>query len=240
LDDVGRGGRAELHGRAFEQFVTEILAGQPEVRDAGEGRDMADDLGVDLAARQDGRPVLLEVKAQTPQTEPRLREVVAQLKDAAERYSDAHPGMARPRLIAAFPGILSPRKQAPVASAQVEVWDGRFLRREARRLGIPAPAILATEEGEEPPSEREPADDLLRRLGHIVPGRESSIPFEKFCEDLLNYIFHPPLERVLYQSSTESRVNRRDFILPNYAQDGFWNFMRVHYHADYVVADAKN
>jgi hypothetical protein len=35
--------------------------------------------------------------------------------------------------------------------------------------------------------------------------------------------------------------NRRDYILPNYALDGgFWQFMRNHYSAHYVVAEVKN
>jgi hypothetical protein len=35
-------------------------------------------------------------------------------------------------------------------------------------------------------------------------------------------------------------VNRRDIILPNYATDGFWRFLRGTYSAEYVVVDAKN
>jgi hypothetical protein len=240
MDDVNRGGRAEFSGWAFERFVSEVLAGQPGVTGTDLGREAADDLGVDLATRQAGRPVLVQAKTRTPQTEARLRETQAQLKEAAERYSASHPGTTWPRLIAAFPGVLSPRKQTPAATSGIEIWDGRHLRREARRLGIPAPEILATEEGDEPSSQRDQSDDLLRRLARITPGRDTAIPFEKYCEDMLNYLFHPPLERAIYQSSTESRVTRRDFILPNYAQDGFWNFMRVRYHADFVVADAKN
>jgi hypothetical protein len=36
-------------------------------------------------------------------------------------------------------------------------------------------------------------------------------------------------------------ANRRDYVLPNYAVDGgFWQFMRAHYDAHYVVAEVKN
>jgi hypothetical protein len=38
----------------------------------------------------------------------------------------------------------------------------------------------------------------------------------------------------------ESGTNRRDLILPNYATNGTWRFLRGHYAADYVVAEAKN
>jgi hypothetical protein len=40
--------------------------------------------------------------------------------------------------------------------------------------------------------------------------------------------------------SDYSGANRRDFILPNAAADGFWYFLRNRYAADYVVVDAKN
>ncbi len=47
-------------------------------------------------------------------------------------------------------------------------------------------------------------------------------------------------QAAIAQPSDESKVNRRDFILPNYATDGFWRFLRDHYDADYVVAEVKN
>jgi hypothetical protein len=237
---VERGGRASAEGWAFERFVSDILAGQPEVTGVEGEIGAAGDLGVDIAGQQDGRIVLVEAKAQTPQTGARLRDVITRLQEASARYSRAHPGSPRPRLIVAFPEILSPRKETPVAAAQVEIWDGPFLQREARRLGVPSPGFLAAAEGEESSEEREPTDDLLRRLGRVLPGPANSVRFEKFCEDMLNFLFCPPLNQVIAQSSTESRVNRRDFIMPNYVQDGFWHFMRIHYHADFVVADAKN
>jgi hypothetical protein len=58
--------------------------------------------------------------------------MITQLKTAAARYRQAHPGSADPRLIVSFPGVLSPRKVVP---PDVEVRDGRFLQREARRFG---------------------------------------------------------------------------------------------------------
>lgn len=60
-------------------------------------------------------------------------------------------------------------------------------------------------------------------------------------EDLLNLLFVPPLNTVIAQSSTENGVNRRDFVMPNYASaESFWGFLRVHYRGDFIVADAKN
>jgi hypothetical protein len=224
-------------GWQFEQFVGEVLSRAYEIPATQLERDQAADLGVDFQAMQGGQPIFVEVKAQTPQTTRRLHDTIAQLKAAAARYRQANPRSPDPRLIIAFPGVLSPRKEVP---SDVEVWDGRYLQREARRFGIAPPAFLASAEGEERAEEREPAEDLMRRLSLISHGTSDWTRYEKFCEDLLRFLFCPPLQQVIPQSRNETGVNRRDFILPNYAPDGFWHFMRVNYHADFVVAEAKN
>jgi hypothetical protein len=49
------------------------------------------------------------------------------------------------------------------------------------------------------------------------------------------------LKPAIPQSCDTPNANRRDYILPNYSLDGeFWQFMRVHYDAHYVVAEVKN
>jgi hypothetical protein len=82
---------------------------------------------------------------------------------------------------------------------------------------------------------------LLGRLREIPPGRDGWPAYEKFCEDLLNFLFVPPLNLAIAQSRDGRGANRRDYVLPNYAVDGgFWQFMRAHYEAHYVVAEVKN
>ena len=50
-----------------------------------------------------------------------------------------------------------------------------------------------------------------------------------------------PLNPPIPQSRDERHVNRRDYVLPNYAADySFWQFMRTHYEAHLVVAEVKN
>jgi len=53
-------------------------------------------------------------------------------------------------------------------------------------------------------------------------------------------MFCPPLGHPLWESSDASGINRRDIILPNEAQTGFWAFLRQRYGADYIVVDPKN
>jgi hypothetical protein len=58
--------------------------------------------------------------------------------------------------------------------------------------------------------------------------------------DVLNFLFCPPLNPPIVQQRDDVGANRRDLIMPNYATRGFWHFMRNHYGADYIVAEAKN
>ena len=81
---------------------------------------------------------------------------------------------------------------------------------------------------------------LTQRLAQINPGRTDAPAYEKWCEDVLNFLFCPPLNPPIVQQRDNTGANRRDLILPNYASRGFWHFMRNHYSADFVVAEAKN
>jgi hypothetical protein len=86
-----------------------------------------------------------------------------------------------------------------------------------------------------------PGYDLVSRLAGIRPGTANWPAYEKYCEGLLSFLFVPPLNPPIPQSRDERHVNRRDYVLPNYATDySFWQFMRTHYEAHLVVAEVKN
>jgi hypothetical protein len=163
-----------------------------------------------------------------------------QLRAAAAKYVSAAGGNARPDLLAVFPGVLSRTKRETSRRGEVEIWDGRDLQRQARLLDIRVPAFVAAHEGEETAEDREPAEELAGRLADINPGRPDALAYEKWCEDVLNFLFCPPLNSPIVQQRDDIGANRRDLIMPNYATRGFWHFMRNHYGASYVVAGAKN
>lgn len=229
----------------FEQFVREILRRTPGISipdraDSLFSTRTMKDLGFDIEAVRDGRPLLVEIKSQTPQTSARLNDMTRQLRTAAAKYVNAAGRGARPQLLAVFPGVLSRSKRESSQHDEVEIWDGRDLQRRARQLGIRVPAFVATLEGEESAEDREPAEELTRRLADINPGRSDAPAYEKWCEDVLNFLFCPPLNAPIVQQRDDIGANRRDLIMPNYATRGFWHFMRNHYGADYIVAEAKN
>lgn len=227
----------------FKQFVREVLRHTPgvEVLDQPEARSMRD-VGFDIEALRYGRPLLVEIKTQTPQTSARLSHLTSQLWGAAARYRDRVGRGVHPELLFVFPGVISRFKRLSTeqGSVQIEIWDGRDLRRRAREHDIPVPDFVATLEAEEDAGVRRPAEELSVRLEMIKPGLSGASAYEKWCEDALSFLFCPPLNQPIIQHGNESGANRRDLIMPNYSTRGFWHFMRSHYRADYVVAEAKN
>jgi hypothetical protein len=146
--------------------------------------------------------------------------------------------------VLAFPGVLAKSKMTRAIRSQLTVWDGPYLRARARQFDIRVPPYVASEDFEAVDvltSESSYTHALLYRLHSIEPGRAGWPAYEKYCEDLLNFLLVPPLNPAIPQSRDDHRANRRDYILPNYALDGgFWQFIRDHYNAYYVVVEAKN
>ena len=228
VEDSGR--LPSARGYEFEHFVLEILRRSPEFElpITAVSPLYGPDGGFDMAAKRNGRVVLIEVKLATPQTATRIQGAVAQLEAAADRYVEAHGG-DRPELILAFPGVLSREKEAMALSGRLTIWDGRYLDAKAHLLGIKAPLYLATPLRASWDENTAHAHDLLAQLQALAPGTDQWTSYENYCEELLNFLFVPPLETAIPQSRDEQHINRRDFVLPNYVMDGtFWQFMRSH------------
>ncbi|WP_169788776.1 hypothetical protein [Vulgatibacter incomptus] len=81
---------------------------------------------------------------------------------------------------------------------------------------------------------------LLSDLNNCNPGKADAAIYQKVVERILEHLFCPALGPPRSEHSDSSRHNRRDIIMANYAEGGFWRFLRERYCADYVVVDAKN
>ena len=209
--------------------------------------DYGPDGGFDFIAIRDGRPLLIKVNATTPQTSYRLEQMTAVLRDALKHYRELHPDVD-PVPVLAFPGVVAGSKTNLAARAGLEIWDGPYLRGRAWQLNVYVPPFVAYKrpsgldyDRTAGPAAAEYPYALLDRLDSIRPGQRGWFAYEKYCEDLLNFLFVPPLNSAIPQSRDARRANQRDYILPNYAMDsGFWHFMRTHYEAHYIVAEVKN
>ncbi len=67
---------------------------------------------------------------------------------------------------------------------------------------------------------------LIAALSEVPGGREHYADYERVCCDILEYLFCPELESPAAQTYTVNRSQRRDVIMANHAERGFWARMR--------------
>jgi hypothetical protein len=190
----------------------------------------------DISCYRDGRQVVIECKGVAPAVEGRIARYLDQLARLREAYPVA-------TVVIAFPERLQETYSRRFRAAGYEVWDTDFISREfgdfvgavsdARLHNLFYPPL-----GTRP--EQTSADQLTTRLQSITCGSQEWSKYQKWCVDALEFLFVPPLEKPLYELVDEPRLNRRDIILPNYAESGFWRYIREKFAADYIVVDAKN
>jgi hypothetical protein len=225
----------------FTAFLAELLQRNPRFTDTRiEGRVSEDPfLTADLttAERQDGktRSVLIECKRHAFFTERRLRETIAQIEMYSARVRfDAY--------VLAFPGRIPGGLKALLDSHHIECWDIDFLKSTfADQISQSGHGYFKSLLMSVAPVDEKPPDiTLLDRLRACEPGKKDWSEYQRVIGQTLERLFCPPLQPPLSESPDSAGINRRDFVLSNYADAGFWRFMRDMYKADYVVVDAKN
>ncbi|MEV0459644.1 hypothetical protein [Catellatospora methionotrophica] len=219
------------------ELIREIAIRSSELGDLVDPRLGA--VEVDLALVHGRHLTLIEVRRAAPQTDIRVEELVGRLQSyraaAQKRWRDHDI-----HLILATSGVLTTDKVKVLAAAGIQLWDRAWIQHNAPTLGLQELAFRLLGSNYREARIIHIADQLQKRLTSVPCGRAHWSTYQKLCGEIFDYLFSPPLEAPILESSNSSRVNRRDIILPNYAGDGFWQFMRSHYRADYIVIDAKN
>lgn len=88
--------------------------------------------------------------------------------------------------------------------------------------------------------ETEEYKQKINELRECESGIKNWGQYQKLVGEIIELLFFPNLSMQIYQSYDQRRINRRDFIMPNYDMNGFWCFIRQRYNAEYIVIDAKN
>lgn len=192
---------------------------------------------VDLVVDSGHQVSIIETKRNSPQTRLRIDDALEQLKGYLAAAADGPFAGRTLRPILAIPNSLSGEKIAYLQREGVEVWDGSIIAQMAISAGLKEEASRFVGEQHFRPT-NPPA--FAEKLLQLPRGKGSWSPYQKLCRDIAEFLFCPPLRSPIWESSNDAEVNKRDFILPNYATDGFWRFLREKYYADYVVVDAKN
>jgi len=220
----------------FARFLRALLERSPKFSNvAFDARLGESKLRPDIVADQPGtgRKLIIECKNFPVLTGSRLVGALAQLKD----YLKVAEGG---RGVLAFPGYADDETLGKIAGEQIDLWDLKTLASlfKAEIEQINDPVFSRMFRGTE--ARRSLEDDLIKQLRECPPSNEGWLQYQKLIGRILSHLFCPPLTSSLVEHSDFSSTNRRDFIFPNYAVDGFWLFLRTRYAADYIVVDAKN
>lgn len=222
------------------RILEQIADRDPALESRGTGPRVGGGGGVDLILERYGTILVVEVKRVAPQTRERLEEMLEQVGRCRTEIAKQFP--RRPvQLVLVIPGVLTLDRIEAVAEAGVELWDQCWIVSRARQFGLEDEAERLFGSGlHDEPDGLPVADFLQARLDDIACGHAGWYAYQKICGEILEYLFCPPLETPIPESSNMPRINRRDFVVPDYVPDGFWHFMRLHYRADSIVIDAKN
>lgn len=232
----------EPREQEFVSFLAELLKQHPDFNDilqepllGNETRYRAD-LLVQRQSRTITEKLLIECKTHRVLTSAHIHKVILQLEKYRDAYGDC-------RLILAVPATLRPRDIYDLRLASIELWDLNYIAEHfSKQIKEAYPsyykALFFVQLSRPPKPTRE--QELLGNLSVCKSGKADWHVYQSIVGDILEYLFTPPLGKPIPELSDKAQANRRDFIMPNYVDKGFWAFMRDKYSADYIVIDAKN
>lgn len=196
-------------------------------------------LGSDSSMRADiiadgvgGDRYIIEVKSMLAYAPSRTDGLLMMLS----HYKSLQPSS---KIVFAFPGLFSESLLDMFSSQGIIVWDQKVIASKFKEQIIDNPHPLFSQLFGAPISTRD-EDKLSIELSKIRPGKEDWYKYEKLISRILDFLFSKTLSTPITNRSTNNQVNRRDIILPNYCEHGFWKHLRSRYNADYIVVDAKN
>lgn len=194
------------------------------------------DLLVERKHQKSKQTLLIECKSYLIGNITRLKNIIHQLKTYKKEYGDC-------QMVLAVPGTLKEREVKIFSEENIELWDLAFILHNFKsQINNASPSYYKTlfltqlARSSKPNREKE----LIEALNKCPPGRADCYVYQSLIGDILEHLFTPPLNKPIPELSDKTKTNRRDFIMPNYSDEGFWSFMREKYGADYVVVDAKN
>lgn len=225
----------------YIQFLNEILRSSGKFVEiqvealVGSGTRARADLLAKMKTRVGHESLIIECKSHRAISKRMGAMVVEQLNHYQKEYG-------RSRMVFSVPARLPSFVKEELIGNGIEVWDidylvSNYLNEIKKSSDTYFKALFLAVAGQpENPRELE----LLNRLKSYDPGKKDCYLYQNLVGDILEHIFTPPLNRPMPELSDKAKANRRDFIMPNYANDGFWHYVREKYSADYIVIDAKN
>ncbi|TKJ67653.1 endonuclease [Pseudomonas viridiflava] len=226
----------------FLSFLSELLSLHQDYsnlrQEAILGREVRyrADILVDHKSGQTVSTLLIECKTYLAQNSLYVSGIISQLDAYKSAYGDC-------QMVLAVPATLKESDVLALTAANIDVWDLNYIANifatqidKASRSYYKALLLTLIVRPDGLTREQK----LLDSLELCTPGRKDCYVYQTLIGEIIEFLFTPPLGKPLPELSDKSEANRRDFIVPNYVEKGFWSFMREKYEADYIVVDAKN
>ncbi len=178
-----------------------------------------------------------EVSIVSSFTEEKVSQIIKRLLD----YKEILPSV---NAVLITPSELSKKYIEQINNNGIVLWDKEFLAQEFSAQIIeeePSSFRAFFDLPAEPIADVDEHQKLIDRLNACPAGWDSWVDYQNLVQNILEFLFCPPLNSPIPQSNDKNKKNRRDFILSNYSNKrDIWEFLRDRYDADYVVVDAKN
>jgi len=215
----------------FETFVYKLVGSAPNALDVRRNVRVGGS-EVDVLAKFDGQLVVFECKRLDSFPISRVDGIVGFAIRAKEATGATRVVIVAP---ARFPAASLERLRV----AGVDCWGIQEIADRVKEDLWGWLEVSAHGQGSSEPA-RSKALALSEALDAIPPGNIEAIDFQKLWLDAAEFLFCPPLAVPQYEVPDEGKRNRRDIIIENFAESGFWAVARSEYLARYVVIDAKN
>ena len=196
----------------------------------------ASSLGVDWVCQDPryGRVLVAAKQLKQPVFHSELRRLVLDLRNARLLFAAEHA-----LLIVSTPLTAAQRATAAEGLVAIDLWSGaeieallkkhpdvqrKIARLREARSEVTAPLVTPREDahGEESQQETfDPATSLIRRLLAVPIGPTGWREYERVTEEILTFIFVPPLRVPRPQTASEDGLDRRDLIFPLGVADPF-------------------
>jgi hypothetical protein len=225
----------------LQSYIFELLKRRPDLfKNPGlemriPGSQYIADIVVEEKQGNQWRKVLVEIKSLSTFTRERLVSAVNQIQSYGHFMVNA-------KLVLAFPGVLPDEENQFLNERGIEVWDINYISntfpREIEHTPHPVLQSLFSKR-----YSGNTKDKWITELASIKTGKKTENEwsrYQKFIQRVLEHLFGSQLSSPIVEHSDHFKINRRDFILRNYAETGFWAHLRTRYYADYIVVDAKN
>lgn len=234
--------QAILNEREFITALVDLLNNSPKYKNIETNKQLGNQIKIEVdiyaeltESREDKKEIIVECKSLRAISEFYIDKVI----DELETISSTHPSA---KIIFATPSRIPGKIKERLVKHNISAWDIDYILNEfsgeIEKSNNPYLNLLIGSIGQRKSDFK--IRNLSDRLKKCSPGKKEWSIYQKLIGEILAEIFCPPLQHPMPENSDYLKTNRRDFILSNYAKDGFWEFLRSNYKADYIVVDAKN